>query len=152
MSFIESIRTVLSKYAAFSGRARRSEYWWYTLAYGIVMTVLYSVLIVPGLTEYMAALTEAAANPTGTVPAAPGSLTTGYVIFSLVALALLLPTLGVTVRRLHDTNRSGYWVFLHLVVFVGQIVLIAFAAQAGTPGENRFGADPKAQESAPAAV
>jgi uncharacterized membrane protein YhaH (DUF805 family) len=148
MSFIESIRTVLSKYAVFSGRARRSEYWWFALAYTIVLTILYFVLIVPGLTAYSTAVMEytAAADAAAPMPTMPGSVMTGYLIVSLVALALFLPSLGVVVRRLHDTDRSGFWIFFSLVPFVGSIMLIVWEATAGTPGPNRFGPDPKAVE------
>lgn len=144
MSFIESIKTVLSKYAVFNGRARRSEYWWYTLAVAIVSTILYIAFIVPGLTAYTAATMDAAATGSTTVPAMPGSLMAGYAVLSLINLALLLPSLGVTVRRLHDTDRSGFWIFLGLVPVVGGIILIVWEATAGTPGPNRFGPDPKA--------
>ena len=154
MSFIESIRTVLSKYAVFSGRARRSEYWWYTLAVAIVSLVLYVAVVVPGLSAYSASIMEyqtaVATDPSAPIPALPGSVITGYLILSIVNLALLLPGLGVTVRRLHDTDRSGFWIFFALVPFVGSIMLIVWEASAGTPGPNRFGADPKALEQAPA--
>lgn len=144
MSFIESIKTVLSKYAVFNGRARRSEFWWYMLAYGIVYTVLYVALVAPGLAEYSTATLDAAMAGETAAPAMPGSLTTGYIIVSVVGLALLLPTLGVTVRRLHDTGKSGFWVLLHLIVFVGQIILIVFTAANGNQGPNQYGPDPKA--------
>ncbi|WP_369373720.1 DUF805 domain-containing protein [Promicromonospora sp. Populi] len=150
MSFIESIRTVLSKYAVFNGRARRSEYWWYALAVTILQTILYVLLIVPGLSAYSAALSEAMVTQTTTPPAMPGSLLTGYTVLSLISLALLLPGLGVTVRRLHDTDRSGFWVFLALVPIVGGIILIVWEATEGTPGPNQYGPDPKAVEQAPA--
>lgn len=148
MSFIESIRTVLSKYAVFSGRARRSEYWWYALAVTIVSLVLYVAVVVPGLSAYSASIMEyqTAADPTAPIPALPGSVITGYLILSIVNLALLLPGLGVTIRRLHDTDRSGFWIFFALVPFVGSIMLIVWEATAGTPGPNRFGPDPKAVE------
>jgi uncharacterized membrane protein YhaH (DUF805 family) len=152
MSFIESIKTVLSKYAVFNGRARRSEYWWYALAFTIVYTILYVALLAPGLAEYSAATMEyaAAGDPAAPMPTMPGSLTTGYLILSLVSLALLLPGLGVTVRRLHDTGRSGFWVLIGLVPFVGAIILIVFEAAAGTPGPNQYGPDPKAVDQAAA--
>ena len=146
MSFIESIRTVLSKYAVFSGRARRSEYWWFALAYGIVSTVLYVALVAPGYSAYIADTVNYSMDPTGPVPTMSGSLITGFLILSLVNLALFLPNLGVLVRRLHDTDRSGFWYFFALVPLVGPIMLIVWAATAGTPGPNRFGADPKAVE------
>lgn len=148
MSFIESIRTVLSKYAVFNGRARRSEYWWYTLAVVIVSAILSAVLIAPGYSAYLTSTMEwsMAGDPAAPMPAMPGSLVTGYLIMSLVNLALLLPSLGVTVRRLHDTGRSGFWIFLGLVPIVGGIILIVWEASAGTPGPNQFGPDPKAVE------
>lgn len=148
MSFIESIRTVLSKYAVFSGRARRSEYWWYTLAYAIVSAVLYAVLVLPGYTAYLTATMEwsMAGDPAAPLPAMPGSLMVGYAVTSIFTLALLLPSLGVTVRRLHDTGRSGFWVFLGLVPVVGAIILIVWEATAGTPGPNQYGPDPKAAQ------
>ena len=153
MSFIESIRTVLSKYAVFSGRARRSEHWWYALAYTIVSTVLNAVLVVPGYTAYITATMEwsVAGDPSTPLPTMPGSLMVGYAVTSIFALALLLPSLGVMVRRLHDTDRSGFWVFLALVPFVGAIILIVWEATAGTPGPNQYGPDPKAAQQ-PAAV
>jgi len=143
MSFIESIKTVLSKYAVFNGRARRSEYWWYTLAVTIVSTILYVALILPGFTTYTTATMDAAMAGSATAPTMPGSLVAGYAVVSLVNLALLLPSLGVTIRRLHDTDRSGFWIFLALVPIVGGIILIVWEATAGTPGPNRFGPDPK---------
>lgn len=148
MSFIESLRTVLSKYAVFSGRARRSEYWWYTLAYWIVLTVLYAVLVLPGYTAYLTATMEwsMAGDPAAPLPTMPGSLMVGYAVTSIFTLALLLPSLGVTVRRLHDTGRSGFWVFLGLVPVVGAIILIVWEATAGTPGPNQYGPDPKAAQ------
>lgn len=151
MSFIESIKTVLSKYAVFNGRARRSEFWWYYLAVTIVETILYVALVVPGLSAYTAATMEAAMAGSTVAPAMPGSLTAGYLVVSLVGLALFLPTLGASVRRLHDTDRSGFWVLLGLVPFVGVIILIVWWASNGTPGPNQYGPDPKAVEQPAAA-
>ncbi|GAA2225158.1 DUF805 domain-containing protein [Promicromonospora sukumoe] len=152
MSFIESIRTVLSKYATFDGRARRSEFWWYYLAVAIVEGVLYFALIVPGLTAYTTATMEyaMAGDPAAPIPAMPGSLTAGYLVVSVVALALLLPTLAVIVRRLHDTGKSGALAFLLLIPVVNFILIIVWGASTGTPGPNQFGPDPKAVEPAPA--
>lgn len=143
MSFIESIRTVLSKYATFNGRARRSEFWWYYLAVTIVESVLYFVLVVPALSAFTSATMEAAVAGTAP-PAMPGALATGQLIMSLVALAVFLPTLGVMVRRLHDTGRSGFLVLLGLIPVVGFIILVVWWASAGTPGPNQHGPDPKA--------
>ncbi len=110
--------TAMKKYAVFSGRARRSEYWYFVLFYIIIMigmSLLDSVF--------------------GT---APGFFT--YAFYLLI----LLPSLSVTVRRLHDTDRSGWWVLITLIPVIGGIVMIVFTVQEGTRGDNRFGPDPKA--------
>lgn len=121
MGFTQSVRTVLTKYVVFSGRARRSEYWWF---------VLFSIIvgIVAGLVDR--ALGSSPADGTG-------------VVAGLASLALLLPSLAVQVRRLHDTGRSGWWVLLNLLVVIGQIVLLVFYVQDGARGSNRFGDSPK---------
>jgi uncharacterized membrane protein YhaH (DUF805 family) len=108
---------VLKKYTVFTGRARRTEYWMFAL-----FNVIAYALI--GIIESVAGI--------------PGVLTTLY------SLAVLLPNIGVGIRRLHDTNRSGWWLLISLVPCVGFIVLIVFFVQEGTPGDNQFGPNPKA--------
>ena len=117
MGFGGAIKTCFSKYATFSGRARRPEYWWWFLFY-------YLVLI--GLTIIDAAITAAGG---------PGLTSI------LGVLALFLPTLAAQVRRLHDTDRSGWFILLSLIPLVGIIILIVFWCQRGTDGPNRFGSD-----------
>lgn len=107
---------VLKKYAVFSGRARRQEYWMFFLVNFIVSVVLAII----GWTIDMAFLQ------------------------SLYTLAVLLPGLGVTVRRLHDTGRSGWWILIGLVPLVGTIVLLVFMASDSQPGNNQYGPNPKA--------
>jgi uncharacterized membrane protein YhaH (DUF805 family) len=107
---------VIRKYAVFDGRAGRAEYWWFFLANLIVYFVL-------GFLSSMA----------GTV---------FTVLMVLYALAIFLPSLGVTIRRLHDTNRSGWWIFIGVVPVIGAIALLVFYASQGTGGENRYGAAP----------
>lgn len=124
MTFAEAVKTVLSKYAVFSGRARRSEFWWF---------VLFNILV-----SIVAAILDAA-------------LGTGWgsgsgVISLIVSLALLIPYLAVTVRRLHDTDRSGWWILIGLIPLVGFIVLLIFTVQDGTPGPNKHGPSPKHPE------
>ncbi|MEU1395649.1 DUF805 domain-containing protein [Micromonospora zamorensis] len=123
MSFIAAVKSVFSQYVGFTGRARRSEYWWFALfavIVGIVAAILDSAL---GLTF-------------------ENGSTTGF-IGLVVNLALLLPTLAVAVRRLHDTDRTGWWVLIGLVPLVGAIVLIVFFVSDSTHGANRFGPSPK---------
>ncbi|MEV1285527.1 DUF805 domain-containing protein [Micromonospora sp. NPDC049679] len=124
MSPVDAIKSVLSQYAGFGGRARRSEYWWFFL-----FTLILS--IVAGI------LDGALGTDIGSDPSSTG------VIGIIVSLALLLPGLAVTVRRLHDTDRSAWWLLIGLVPLVGGIVLLVFALKDGTRGGNRYGADPK---------
>ncbi|MCU0843621.1 MAG: DUF805 domain-containing protein [Spirochaetes bacterium] len=107
---------VLKKYAVFTGRARRKEYWMFFL-FNIIISFV--IGFIDGLV--------------GTV----GILSIVY------ALGMLLPGLGVSIRRLHDTDRSGWWLFISLVPIVGFIVLLVFLVSDSQPGENKYGPNPK---------
>lgn len=114
MDFVTAVKTGLGKYVTFDGRARRSEFWFF---------VLFTVLagIVTALID----------------------LITGLGILNPIAnLALLLPTIAVSVRRLHDLGRSGWWYLLILIPLVGIVVLLIWFCGKGTSGANRFGDDP----------
>lgn len=113
----------LRRYAEFSGRSRRKEYWMFFLLQLIVYVVL-SVI-------------EGALGLTGMIAGAYGPLT------ALFALGFLIPGIAVGIRRLHDTDRSGWWLLLAFVPLVGAIVLLVFFVMDGTNGPNRFGPDPK---------
>jgi uncharacterized membrane protein YhaH (DUF805 family) len=112
---------VLKKYAVFSGRARRKEYWMFVLFNFLVTLLLF--WLDGGL---------------GTRGAAGYGLLSG-----LYSLAVLLPGLGVSVRRLHDTGRSGWWLLVGLIPILGVLILLFFMVQDSEPGENQFGANPK---------
>jgi uncharacterized membrane protein YhaH (DUF805 family) len=110
---------VLKKYATFSGRARRTEYWMFTLISTVIAIVL--GVIDTQLAKY------------------------GFgVLGPIYSLAVLIPGLAVAVRRLHDTGRSGWWVLIVLVPIVGAIVLLVFLVGDSEPGMNRYGPNPKA--------
>jgi uncharacterized membrane protein YhaH (DUF805 family) len=113
---------VLRNYVGFSGRARRTEFWMFTLFNVVASIITQLVDRILGWQDW-----SAFAGP----------------VTTLYYLAVLLPSLAVAVRRLHDTNRSGWWILLVLVPLVGFIVLIVFYAQAGNVGTNKYGADPK---------
>ena len=114
---------VLKKYVQFSGRARRKEYWFFMLFNTLVVAVLAFIDMSTGR----------------------NNSTTGIGLLSgLYALATFLPQLGVTVRRLHDIDRTGWWVLLGVIPLIGELVLIVFLATNGTAGDNRYGPDPKA--------
>ncbi|EIZ2110937.1 DUF805 domain-containing protein [Salmonella enterica] len=112
---------VLKSYAVFSGRARRKEYWMFTLINIIVSVILSIIQSALGMEEHQ-------------------------VIILIYSLILLLPSIGVSVRRLHDTERSGYWILIGLIPLIGSIVLLVFMCQNGTTGRNKYGADPKRGE------
>jgi uncharacterized membrane protein YhaH (DUF805 family) len=116
---------VIKKYVVFSGRARRKEFWMFVLFNVIISIVLGIIDKVIG-TDY-------------------GNGSSG-VLRTIYSLAVLLPSLGVTWRRLHDTDRSGWWILIGLIPIIGWIVLIVFYAQEGKAGDNQYGPDPKAAE------
>ena len=115
---------VLKKYAVFSGRARRKEYWLFTLCNSVINVVL--MLIGTLLLSTI------------------GASDLGVIIPSIYSLAVLVPSLAVVVRRLHDTNRSGWYFFLNLIPLIGSIILLVFLVQDSDPNENRHGPNPKA--------
>jgi len=159
MGFGDAIRACFGKYAVFSGRARRSEYWYFVL-FGLLVSMV---------TNTADAIISGASS--GAVPAP---------ISGIASLALMLPQLSANVRRLHDTNRSGWWlggfylyligavvvgaayfvvsgdstfnnsraiaviVILGLAAFAYMVLLLVFTILPGTPSTNRFGPDPKA--------
>ena len=113
---------VLKKYAIFGGRARRKEYWYFFL-FSLLISIVLSI-----------------------IDGATGSFDpeTGLGLLSGVySLAVLIPTLAVGVRRLHDTNRSGWWLLIGLIPLIGAIVLIVFFVFDSSPVENQYGPNPK---------
>ncbi len=121
---MEWYQMALKRYAEFNGRSRRKEYWMFTL-YNIVITM---VLYVAGLLLLMR-----------------GSI--AMVFFGLAIiywLAVLVPGLAVCVRRLHDIDKSGWFILVSLIPAVGGIILLVLLCLDGTPGDNRFGPSPKA--------
>jgi uncharacterized membrane protein YhaH (DUF805 family) len=117
MGIQESVATCFSKYVDFHGRARRSEYWWWVVFIIVVVLIL---RIAGGIIMGW--------------DSGAGGLLSG-----LFYLATLLPGLAVSVRRLHDTDRSGWWLLLGFIPIVGGLVLLYFMVQPGTLGPNRFG-------------
>ena len=117
----EKVLDALKKYAVFSGRASRSEYWLFVLLF------LISYVIATILDISFDTFDEEA----------------GIGTFGLIVLiALIVPSISCLVRRLHDTNRSGWWMLVNFVPLIGAIVLLVFTVTRGTEGDNRFGSDP----------
>ncbi len=109
---------VTNHYFDFNGRTRRTAFWYFVLVYVIIAIVL-------GIIQTILHFTTP-------------------ILTSLLALALLLPNLGIAARRLHDTDRSGWWLLLWLIPLVGWIILIVWYCLPGTTGSNQYGPDPKA--------
>jgi uncharacterized membrane protein YhaH (DUF805 family) len=112
----------LKKYAVFSGRARRKEYWYFVFYNAIISFVL-------GILDAV----------TGTDIAEVGIGLTG----GIYTLAVIIPTIAVSVRRLHDIGRNGWWLLIFLFPLIGAIVLLVFMVQDSKPGQNQYGANPK---------
>jgi uncharacterized membrane protein YhaH (DUF805 family) len=121
MNFLQAIRSGFRNYATFSGRALRSEYWYFAL-----------FIVIAGVVAH---LLDAYLFPLRTVLTGVGPLGT------LTTMALFLPSLAVAVRRLHDIDRTGWWSLLYLTL-IGTIWLIYWACKPGTAGANSFGPEP----------
>ena len=126
----QAVTRFFTKYATFSGRASRSEFWWVYLAYVVVLAVIMIPLNAAGVTS----VTVTADNQ---IVYGPGYWVV-WTISMIVSLALLVPSLAITWRRLHDTNRSGAIYFLALIPFVGPIILIVMLALPSNPAGVRF--------------
>lgn len=117
MTFPEAVRRCFALYATFSGRARRSEFWFFWLFN----------LLAHGVAGILDAALFGTATP----------------LNAIVSLLLLVPNLAVSVRRLHDVGRSGWWLLILLVPLVGIVVLLIWYVSQGEHGANRFGPDPR---------
>jgi len=128
MNIIEAVKSGFINYANFSDRACRSEYWYWKLFFlvlGIIEVTLYAI--------------------------SNNAISTMAVVsfISIQALVLFIPGLSIIVRRLHDTDRQGWWILILLVPFVGIITFLVFVCLKGTNGRNRFGDNPLAEKDTP---
>ena len=112
MTFSESVSTCFSKYFVFKGRASRSEYWWFQL-------IVTPSFVISDFTESDISY-----------------------LFLGIALVTLIPAISVGVRRLHDTNRSGFFLLISFIPFIGGLFLLFFLIPEGTKGKNKYGANP----------
>ncbi|MCA9876669.1 MAG: DUF805 domain-containing protein [Thermomicrobiales bacterium] len=125
MNFVEAVRSGFNNYANFSGRALRSEYWWWVVFAWIAGMVANLIDSAFGWRVYETTINGI---QQGSGP-----------IAALVGLALLIPGLAVAVRRLHDTDRSGWWLLIGIIPIIGWIVLLYFFVISGTSGPNKYG-------------
>lgn len=107
---------VIRNYAVFGGRARRKEYWFFILFSAIASFILMMLDVI---------------------------LWDWQILHTIYALTLFIPSTAVAIRRLHDTNHSGWWYLLIFVPIIGWLVMLIFMVINGDPGKNRFGPDPK---------
>jgi uncharacterized membrane protein YhaH (DUF805 family) len=128
MSFFQAISVCFSKYVEFSGRARRAEYW-----YWVLFAVIASIIL-------------------GTLDSVLFPKLRWEPLSTIFGVATFLPGLAVGVRRLHDIDRSGWWMLIVLIPLIGWIILIVWAIRQGGSGPNRFGFDPLEGEPAPPAT
>ncbi len=127
MTFTQSIRSVISQYAVFAGRASRSEYWYWILGLvlvSIVLSIVEGALVAPLL---------------GFEPFAEEA---GQPLNWLFSLIIFIPTLAVAARRLHDMGRSGWWLLIQIIPIVGALVLLWWLTRPSDAGENAYGAAP----------
>ena len=118
---------ITKKYCQFSGRARRREFWMYTLTVWVI--------------SFIISLIDKAAHLQIDIPAQ----TDVGILATILSLALLLPGLAVQVRRLHDIDKDWYWIFIVLIPIIGSIWMLILECKAGDSFDNRFGPDPKAE-------
>ena len=114
MTFVQAVQSGFRNYVGFNGRAGRAEFWWFVLAYVIA--------------SFVAALIDGVIR--------------SPILGVIVGLGFLLPLLAIEVRRLHDTDRSGWWIFISLIPIVGTILLIVWWCTRGTAATNKYGVDP----------
>ena len=122
MTFAEAVRSGFDHYVKFDGRASRPAFWWWFL-FGLLVGIGATII--------------------------DAIIGTWGVVGGLVSLALLLPNLSVAIRRLHDTDHSGWWVLIGLIPIIGFIVLLIFYLRESDPGENQYGPPPTAGVPAP---
>lgn len=141
MGFSQAIAHNFRNYATFHGRAQRSQFWWWWL-FTLIVSIITNAI--DGLAGFRVGSSSFDMTVNGQIQqiTTPG---TG-IITIIASLVLFLPTLAVAVRRLHDTDRTGWWVLwgglLAIVCCIGFIILLVFYLQRGTSGPNRFGSDP----------
>lgn len=123
--FTVAVKRFFQKYAVFHGRASRSEYWWWVFSATVVGIVLTGIMFLAGF-----------AGASGNEPG-PGFVVV-YVLMLLIGLAVTVPSIAITVRRLHDANMSGWWYLLVLIPYAGALVIFIFTLLPPNPAGERF--------------
>ena len=124
MTMTEAIQAFFARYTDFGGRSRRSEYWWSYLG---LMLIYVAILIVSGILSAIL----------------PFLGVIGVIAYVVLALACLIPSIAIIFRRMHDVDKSAWWLLISFIPLIGALVLLYFFVQPGTVGPNQFGPDPK---------
>ncbi|UYN84424.1 MAG: DUF805 domain-containing protein [Microcella sp.] len=130
-TFGQAIARFFTKYATFSGRASRSEYWWWQLATTLVYTVV-------GVGAVVIGVANGELNTDGDVFYLGPAFNFGIAVLAIWTLATLVPQIAITVRRLHDANLTGWLVLLRLVASVGDVIVLVLATLQSNPAGARF--------------
>ena len=147
LNFFAAIKVCFSKYATFSGRTRRSEFWWFYLL-GVILNMAFSVLVKWKMAK-IAAIESAIYSGVdiNSLQAQAESADTIFytcaIILSVIGLILFIPMLAAWVRRLHDVGKSGHLLWLILLCGVGGLIPLIMCISDGQPGENQYGPNPK---------
>lgn len=143
MTFLGAIRSVFGKYATFSGRASRSEFWWWMLFEWLTRTLLGVVYTVTLLALLLPVSLAGANRQPGWESAVYGAIfNPAYFLLLAWSLSIVIPSLAVMVRRFHDTGRSGWFVVLTFIPLVGTILMIVFLVEESRPEANAWGEPP----------
>ena len=129
VGFGEAIKRGFAGWSTWSGRATRAEYWWWFLFVWLLSAIPYIGIL---------ATADWSNDGDGSIEGSGGSAI-WWILFAIVWLAVLLPSIAVSVRRLHDTDRSGWWYWISLVPCIGGIWYLVLMLLPSTPGQNRFG-------------
>lgn len=133
MDLIKYFRLALSRYADFSGRSARPEFWWFQLAYFVLFIAINVLTFI--LVDTLPAML-----------ASTVSLIFVAIVFLGLVLGLLLPQLAITVRRLHDTGKSGWYMLFSIVPYLGSIIVIILCCQATEMRANKWGPIPGSED------
>ncbi len=139
MTLGQSIKSVFSKYATFSGRASRSEYWWFVFFNAVIGAILGAAAIPFPLT---AGIIDTINSNPDSIYVMMGQTTCGKILY-IYSLAVFLPSLAVSVRRLHDTGKGGGWIFINLVPVIGSLWYLILMLIGSQKWVNRFGPMPQ---------
>lgn len=156
LNFVEAIKACFAKYATFSGRARRSEFWWFYLlcmipSAGMSFLMQWKTAKAASLQAEMFANLDRMNDIVAQAESVDTTFGIGMAIFGILSLALFIPMLAAWVRRLHDVGKSGHMIWLILLCGVGGLIPLVMAIPDGQRGPNKYGDDPKADGMPPVA-